>query len=100
MTRTAFTQNYNVSIRKGTDKSRTSISLGYIGDEGSIITTEFNRLSLRLNQEYDINDYITVGATLNGAKIRQRDTGALSSFDLILRHYKIFCVNGKYGIQV
>lgn len=85
VTRTAFTQNYNVSIRKGTDKSRTSISLGYIGDEGSIITTEFNRLSLRLNQEYDINDYITVGATLNGAKIRQRDTGALSSFDLILK---------------
>lgn len=83
VTRTAFTQNYNVSIRKGTDKSRSAISLGYVGDQGAIITTEFNRLSLRLNQEYDINDYITVGATLNGAKIRSRDTGAITSFDFI-----------------
>lgn len=83
VTRTAFTQNYNISVRKGTDKSRTAISLGYIGDQGPIITTEFNRLSLRLNQEYDINDWITVGATLNGAKIKQRDTGAISSFDFI-----------------
>ena len=23
-----------------------------------------------------------------------------SPFNMILRHYKIFCVNGKYGIQV
>ena len=83
VTRTALTQNYNISIRKGTDNSRSAISLGYIGDQGPIITTEFNRLSLRLNQEYDINEYITVGAILNAAKIRQRDTGAVSSFDFI-----------------
>lgn len=83
VTRTAFTQNYNISIRKGTDKSRTSVSLGYVGDQGAIITTEFNRLSLRLNQEYDINDYITVGTTLNAAKIKQRDAGAIPSFDFI-----------------
>lgn len=83
VTRTAFTQNYNVSIRKGTDKSRSSLSLGYVDDQGPIITTEFSRLSLKLNQEYDINDYVTVGANVNLAKIKQRDAGAIPSFDFI-----------------
>lgn len=83
VTRTAFNQNYNLSIRKGSDKSRSAISLGYVDDQGAIITTEFQRLSLKLNQEYDINDYITVGATVNLAKIKKRDAGAIPSFDFI-----------------
>ena len=83
VTRTAFTQNYNLSIRKGSEKSRSAISLGYVDDQGAIITTEFQRLSLKLNQEYDINDYITVGATVNLAKIKKRDAGAIPSFDFI-----------------
>lgn len=83
VTRTAFNQNYNLSIRKGTDKSRSSVSLGYVDDQGAIITTEFKRLSLKLNQEYDINDYITVGANVNLAKIKKRDAGAIPSFDFI-----------------
>lgn len=83
VTRTAFNQNYNLSIRKGSEKSRSAISLGYVDDQGAIITTEFRRLSLKLNQEYDINDYITVGATVNLAKIKKRDAGAIPSFDFI-----------------
>lgn len=83
VTRTAFNQNYNLSIRKGTDKSRSSVSVGYVDDQGALITTEFKRLSLKLNQEYDINDYITVGANVNLAKIRKQDAGAIPSFDFI-----------------
>mgnify|MGYP000547268188 FL=1 len=55
VTRTAFNQNYNLSIRKGTDNSRSSLSLGYVDDQGAIITTEFKRLSLKANLEYDYN---------------------------------------------
>lgn len=33
VTRTAFNQNYNLSIRKGTDNSRSSLSLGYVDDQ-------------------------------------------------------------------
>ena len=41
---------------------RSSLSIGYLDDEGAIITTKFNRISLRLNQEYDIvKDLITMG---------------------------------------
>ena len=83
VTRTAFNQNYNLSIRKGTDNLRSSLSLGYVDDQGAIITTEFKRLSLKANLEYDINKFITVGANVNLAKIRKRDAGAIPSFDFI-----------------
>lgn len=83
VTRTGFNQNYNLSIRKGTEDSRTSMSLGYLGDEGTIITTMFNRISLRLNQEYDIKDVVTIGTTINLAKIKKRDSDAMPAFNFI-----------------
>lgn len=83
VTHTAFTQNYNLSVRTGTDKSRSAISLGYVDDQGSIITTNFKRLSLKLSQEYDLGKYITIGANINLAKIKKRDSGAIPSFDFI-----------------
>lgn len=85
VTHTALNQNYNLSIRKGSDKSRSTFSVGYLDDQGAIITTQFTRLNLRLNQEYDINDYITVGTDINLSKIKQQDASTISSFDFILK---------------
>ncbi|GAA6529711.1 SusC/RagA family TonB-linked outer membrane protein [Segatella asaccharophila] len=85
VTRSGFNQHYNLSIRKGNDNSRSALSVGYVGEQGSIIDTEFNRLSVRLNQEYDINKYLTLGVNVNGVTMRQRDTGNLPSFDFILK---------------
>ena len=85
-TQTGFNQNYNLSIRKGTDRMRTSLSIGYLNDEGAIITTEFNRLSLRLNQEYDlIKDRVTIGANIGLAKTKSKDTSSLPRFDFIIQ---------------
>jgi TonB-linked SusC/RagA family outer membrane protein len=85
VTHSGFNQHYNLSIRKGNDNSRSALSVGYVGEQGSIIDTEFNRLSVRLNQEYDINKYLTLGINVNGVTMRQRDTGNLPSFDFILK---------------
>lgn len=85
VTRNAFNQNYNLSIRKGSENMRTSFSLGYLDDQGAIITTKFNRISLKLNQEYDLNKHITVGTNIGIAKIRLQDAGALPNFNFIVR---------------
>jgi TonB-linked SusC/RagA family outer membrane protein len=85
VTRNAFNQNYNLSIRKGSDNLRTALSLGYLDDQGAMITTEFQRITLRFNQEYDINKYLTVGAHAGLAKIKSRDSGAVPYFDFILK---------------
>ena len=83
VTRSAFNQNYNLSVRTGTDKSRTALSLGYVDEQGALIETGFNRLSARLNEEYDLNRYVTIGATVNVAKMTKRDASSLPSFDFI-----------------
>ncbi len=85
VTRTGFNQNYNLGIRKGTADSRTTFNLGYLGDQGPIITTKFDRISLRLNQEYDIKDRVTIGGTVNIAKITKKDADALPAFEYIQR---------------
>lgn len=82
-TRSALNQNYNLSVRTGTEKSRTALSLGYVDEQGIILTTSFKRISARLNQEYDLNRYITVGATVNIASMNKRDASSLPAFDFI-----------------
>lgn len=85
-TQTGFNQNYNLSIRRGTERMKSSLSVGYLDDEGSIITTEFNRLSLRVNQEYDIiKDKVVVGANVGLAKTKYKDTSSLPRFDFIIQ---------------
>lgn len=83
-TRTGITQNYNVSVRKGTENSRSVLSLGYLTEDGTIISTNFDRISLRIAQEYDIAKIVTVGANLSLATMKQRKADALSSFSNIL----------------
>lgn len=84
-TRSAFNQNYNVGIRTGNETSRTSLSLGYVDEQGTIIETDFKRITARLSHEYDINKYLTVGGVVNIAKMKKRDANSLPSFDFILK---------------
>ncbi|WP_411029978.1 SusC/RagA family TonB-linked outer membrane protein [Spongiimicrobium sp. 3-5] len=62
---TALIQNYDVSIRGGNQKSRYLMSVGYQNVEGIQIHTGFERLTTRLNAEFDITDNIRVGEHLN-----------------------------------
>lgn len=83
VTRSAFNQNYNVSVRSGNDKARTAFSLGYVDEQGALIETGFKRITGRLSHEYDLNRYVTVGGNVNIASMTQRDSGSLPSFDFI-----------------
>lgn len=83
VTQTALTQNYNFSVSKGSDKSRSYLSVGYVDDQGTLVTTYYRRLNANLKQEYDLNKYITVGANVTISSARKRDAGQLPSFDLI-----------------
>ncbi len=77
-------QNYNLSIQKGTENSRTVFSIGTMFNEGTLITTKFNRSSIRLNQEYDINKRITVGANVGLTNMISKDSGAMPYFSQII----------------
>ena len=48
----AFMHNYNLSIDGGNDKGHYAFSANYFGQEGTIIGSDYERLTLRLNSDY------------------------------------------------
>ncbi|HZL08795.1 MAG TPA: TonB-dependent receptor [Prolixibacteraceae bacterium] len=57
-------ESYSLSVSANTDKLKTSAILGYFNQEGVIINSKFDRMSIRLNTEYQINDKIKIGVNL------------------------------------
>lgn len=64
ISREAFSQEYNLSIRGGSAKARYSFSAGYLNDEGNTIGTGFQRLNSRLNLDYTVSDKLTFQADI------------------------------------
>jgi len=59
--RTAPTQNYDLSISGGTKKMTYSVSGDYVGQQGIIPGSQYQRVSLRVNNDYYLTKHLTVG---------------------------------------
>ena len=57
-------QEYNFSVAGGTDKMNYYFSAGYLEDGGIIENSGFNRLSTRLNVDYQAKKWLKVGTSL------------------------------------
>ncbi|PRY90692.1 SusC/RagA family TonB-linked outer membrane protein [Mongoliibacter ruber] len=62
---TGVVQNYDFSMMGGTDRLRYSTSLAYFADKGYLKTSEFDRLTFRINTEYDLSKRIKFGNNLS-----------------------------------
>ncbi|MBS2210867.1 TonB-dependent receptor [Carboxylicivirga mesophila] len=60
----AAIQSYDLSFSGGTDKSTYFISGQYFNQKGVINKTNYERLSLRVNTEHQIKDWLKVGENL------------------------------------
>ncbi|WP_232065196.1 SusC/RagA family TonB-linked outer membrane protein [Rhodocytophaga rosea] len=58
--------DYNMTLSAGRGPIKTLLSLGYYKEEGSVIKTNYDRISARANLGGAINKFITVGFNLNG----------------------------------
>lgn len=65
MQRTGIRQNYNVSVSGGGENHRVFFSTSYLEEEGFIVNTKFDRLTTRLNADFDVNDWISMGGSAN-----------------------------------
>ena len=65
ITRTALVQNYYIDLSGGSENITYTASAGYLGQEGTIKGTDYERLSLRLNAKNKINDTFTIGTNLS-----------------------------------
>lgn len=57
-------QEYNVTIQGGTDKLNYYVSGGYLGDEGVIIGSDYNRISTRTTIDYQAKTWLKIGTSM------------------------------------
>lgn len=65
VSQTAYSQDYNLSVRGGTSKVRYAFSAGYYDDEGNTIGTGFKRLNTRMNLDYFVSDKLMFRADMS-----------------------------------
>ncbi|GEO06037.1 SusC/RagA family TonB-linked outer membrane protein [Adhaeribacter aerolatus] len=64
--------DYNLTLSNGKGPVKSVLALGYFKEEGTIIETNYDRISARANLTGEVNKFITVGLNLNGTYSRQR----------------------------
>jgi TonB-linked SusC/RagA family outer membrane protein len=60
---TGIIQSHQLSFTGGNDKSKVMISAGYYKNEGIVVGQDYERYSFRLNAEYNITSWLTVGGS-------------------------------------
>ncbi len=63
-------QEYNLSVTKGTEKSKIYFSLGYLNDKGFNINSGFERVSSRLSYNTKVYDWLKISASSQLAKTK------------------------------
>lgn len=71
--RTASVRDYQIGISGGSDQVSYNVSAGYFQQDGLIQKNSYNRFTLRVNNEYRLNDRLTIGHNLSGAFSRTTD---------------------------
>lgn len=63
--RTGVVQNYNISLNGGGKVSNYFFSLGYSGDQGTVLKTFNNKVNVRLNSDHKITKWLKIGENLS-----------------------------------
>lgn len=79
ISRTGFSQNYDLSLSHATDKHSTMFSLGYKKNSGILKYTDFENISARMNSSYNVNKYITIGENFTVTYTSQVDCAPMEN---------------------
>ena len=79
ISRTGFSQNYDLSISNATEKTSSLLSFGYKKNNGILKYTDFESISGRINTSYKVNSLITVGENLTITYSNQVDCQPLEN---------------------
>jgi TonB-linked SusC/RagA family outer membrane protein len=82
----------NVSITGASAKNRFYMGLGYATEEGSVKTEKMTKITLNLNSDYKVKDYLKVGFQVNGSSTLPPDAkgviGVLKAAPIAPTHYE------------
>jgi TonB-linked SusC/RagA family outer membrane protein len=57
--------NHSVNIASGGDNHKVFFSTSYLEEEGYVITSKFDRLTTRINADFDLNNWLSIGGSAN-----------------------------------
>lgn len=100
---TAFQQQHQVSAQGGTEKIQYYVSAGYMDQEGTIIGSDFNRLSLRVNLDAQLKKWLKLGLSATFAdsnddiKLADGAEGIVGFALTSLPEAPIYDIDGNYA---
>lgn len=104
-TRTAFSHRHYLTLNTGSEKSRTTVSLGYQNEQGIMLENYYTRFNAKLTNDTKINDHISLSTSLNYnyTEDKQLDdyaVGGLAPNRSMIEMYPIvpvYYADGSYG---
>ncbi|WP_025761193.1 SusC/RagA family TonB-linked outer membrane protein [Dyadobacter tibetensis] len=75
-------QNHQLSVSGGSEKGKYYLSLNQLKQEGIIKTSGYERLSVRSNNNYYLNDRIEVGSSLSYSHASRTSSGGESGIEI------------------
>lgn len=79
----AIVQNYYFSADGGTDKANYMFSVNYFDQDGILIGSNYNRLSVRANTSFKVRDWLRIGENLSYSNSHSRNVQGNSNTALI-----------------
>jgi TonB-linked SusC/RagA family outer membrane protein len=76
-------QNYNITLAEGKGDIHSLVSVGYVGQEGALIKTNYENFSVRANIDGKVNNFITMGLNINGSYSRQNTANTEGRANLV-----------------
>jgi TonB-linked SusC/RagA family outer membrane protein len=96
ISQTAVWQTYDVSVARGTDKGSTVFSMDYTDNNGIVKTTNFRRISARLNTDYKLlNDRLVIGENFTANTTREVQGNTLNAALQALPVIPVHTADGK-----
>jgi TonB-linked SusC/RagA family outer membrane protein len=101
ITQTANYRNTNFSISSNSDKGSNLFSVGYYDEEALLKGQGYNRLTLRLDNEYKISEKLKIRTSLNGGftNITSKPFSAFTAAYKQSPIVPVFFPSGKYGVS-
>lgn len=82
--RTAWTQNYKVSVEGGDDVGMYMLSIGYTGSDATLKGNDYNRLNLRFNTDIEVFEKLNtaIDISYNQVSYNILDNGWSENYDM------------------
>lgn len=76
ITQLAVTQNYNVNLVGGGEKTTYGLSSGYFNQEGVMKSSGYERANVKLSNTYDLTKWATIGSNISYIYERRNSQGS------------------------